>query len=87
MTGEPQVLVTSIAGKIWHKTIPKTEIETTKARLPVISARLQAGRTIVRTYADSALEAGFEQAEPDLEDVYFSAIAGYLALKLSVMPA
>ena len=86
MTGKPQALVTSINGKIWHKTIPKAEIEMTKARLPVISARLQAGRTVVRTYADSAPEAGFEQAEPDLEDVYFSATAGYLAPTLSVIP-
>src|SRR6516164_1954458 len=27
MTGKPQALVTSINGKIWHKTIPKAEIE------------------------------------------------------------
>jgi hypothetical protein len=32
----------------------------------------------VRAYADAAPEPGFELIEADLEDVYFSAIAGYL---------
>ena len=47
------------------------------AGLPVISTRLQSGATVVRAYSDTAL-AGFESVEPDLEDAYFSAVAGHL---------
>jgi ABC-2 type transport system ATP-binding protein len=78
LTGEPAQLVAAVAGKIWRKTVRKDEIAELKARLPLISTRLQAGRTLVRAYADVAPEAGFESIEADLEDVYFSAIAGFL---------
>ena len=49
-----------------------------KAQLPVISTRLQAGRTLVRVYADGKPGIGFEAVTAELEDVYFSAIAGHL---------
>jgi len=78
LTGEPAQLVAAVAGRIWRKTVRKDEVAELKARLPLISTRLQAGRTLVRAYADVAPDAGFESIEADLEDVYFSAIAGYL---------
>lgn len=78
LTGEPAQLVAAIAGKIWRKTVRKDEVAQLKARLPLISTRLQAGQTLVRVYADAAPEPGFELIEADLEDVYFSAIAGHL---------
>jgi ABC-2 type transport system ATP-binding protein len=79
MTGDPKSLVESFGGKIWSKTVVKSEVEGLRSRLPIISGRLHAGKTVVRAYADQAPEAGFEGAEPDLEDVYFSAITGHLA--------
>jgi len=78
LTGEPAQLVAAMTGKIWRKTVRKDEVAELKARLPLISTRLQAGRTLVRAYADAPPEPGFELIEADLEDVYFSAIAGYL---------
>ena len=42
----------------------------------VISTKLLAGRTVVHVHADTAPGAGFEPTEPDLEDVYFSTMAG-----------
>ena len=42
----------------------------------VISTKLLAGRTVVRVYGDAPPGAGFEPVEPDLEDVYFSTMAG-----------
>ena len=79
MTGDPRSLVDSFAGKIWSKTVAKSEVEALRSRLPIISGRLHAGKTFVRAYADEAPDPGFELAAPDLEDVYFSAIAGRLA--------
>lgn len=78
LTGDPATLVTAAQGCIWRRVADKHEVEQLKAQLPIISTRLQSGRTIVRAYADSAPAAGFEAVEPDLEDVYFSTIAGYL---------
>jgi ABC-2 type transport system ATP-binding protein len=42
----------------------------------VISTKLLAGRTVAHVHSDVSPGPGFEQAEPDLEDVYFSAMAG-----------
>lgn len=44
----------------------------------VISTKLLAGRTVVRVYDESAPGPGFEPAEPELEDVYFSTLAGHV---------
>ena len=41
----------------------------------MISTKLLAGRTLVHVFSDTAPGAGFEPAEPDLEDVYFSTMA------------
>ena len=46
-----------------------------RGRQPVISA---AGRTVVRVYAEAPPGPGFEAAEPGLEDVYFSTMAGHV---------
>ena len=43
----------------------------------MISTKLLAGRTIVHVYAESSPGAAFETVEPDLEDVYFSVMAGH----------
>jgi ABC-type multidrug transport system ATPase subunit len=71
LEGNPTALVESLDNNIWRKTIDLAEFEAVKASLPVISSRLQAGRTIVHVLADSAPE-GFTAADIDLEDVYFS---------------
>jgi ABC-2 type transport system ATP-binding protein len=87
MTGDPRSLVESFSGKIWSKTVVKSEVEALRSRLPIISGRLHAGKTVVRAHADQAPEAGFEAAEPDLEDVYFSAITGRLPALESIPAA
>ena len=78
LTGEPAQLVAGVAGRIWSRTVAKAEVEALKARLPVISTRLQGGRTILRVYAEALPGTGFDPVEADLEDVYFSAITGHL---------
>jgi hypothetical protein len=41
----------------------------------------------VRAFADSAPGPGFERVPADLEDVYFSAVAGHLAPEPAAVPA
>ena len=51
-------------------------VEVYRRTLPVLSTQLHSGRTRVQVLADAAPEPGFEPVAPDLEDVYFSALAG-----------
>ncbi len=79
MAGDPRECVDRLRGRIWRRTIAREELGDAQASLPIISTRLQAGSTLVRAYADAAPGSGFEPVEPELEDVYFSAVAGHLA--------
>jgi len=78
LAGEPRGAVERLRGRIWRRVIDRGELGSVQSELPVISSRLQAGRTVVRAYSQGAPGAGFEGVEPDLEDVYFSAVAGHL---------
>ena len=75
LTGAPQTLTDTLAGRVWQKAVAREEIEAAKAALPVIATRLAAGRTLVTAVADDAPGPGFAPIEPTLEDVYFAAIA------------
>ena len=77
LAGEPAGQVARLRGKIWRKVVSRDEVEGVQASMPVISTRLQSGSTVVRAYSEAAL-AGFDTVEADLEDVYFSAVAGHL---------
>jgi ABC-2 type transport system ATP-binding protein len=78
LAGEPRGAVERLRGRIWRRVIDRGDLGSVQSELPVISSRLQAGRTVVRAYSQGAPGAGFEGVEPDLEDVYFSAVAGHL---------
>jgi len=77
LTGEPAAQVRKLRGLIWRRVVTREELEGVQATMPVISTRLQSGATVVRAYSDASLP-GFESVEADLEDVYFSAVAGHL---------
>ncbi len=79
LAGEPRETVARLSGRIWRRVVERAELEGALATLPVISSRLQSGRTVVRAFADAAPGPGFEPVAPELEDVYFSAVAGHLA--------
>ena len=79
LTAEPRDAVARLSGKIWRRVVDREELASARSSLPIISTRLQSGRTVVRAYADSAPGPGFDPVEADLEDVYFSAVAGRLA--------
>ncbi len=78
LEAEPLRAVDDLRGRIWRRVISKDELPAVEREHAVISTKLLAGRTVVRVYSDSAPGAGFEPAEPDLEDVYFSTMARLL---------
>jgi ABC-type multidrug transport system ATPase subunit len=78
LEAEPLRAVDDLRGRIWRRVISKHELPAVDREHAVISTKLLAGRTLVRVHADAAPGAGFEPAEPGLEDVYFSAMAGHI---------
>ena len=79
LEGEPDRLVERLAGRVWRKTVERERVGEYRRTMPVLSTRLHSGRTRVQVLADAAPEPGFEPVAPDLEDVYFSALAGRVA--------
>jgi ABC-2 type transport system ATP-binding protein len=76
LEAEPLCAVADLGGRIWRSVIAKAELPALEREHAVISTKLLAGRTVAHVYSDTAPGPGFEPAEPDLEDVYFSAMAG-----------
>ena len=75
---EPLRAVDDLRGRIWRRVMSKDELPEVERNHAVISTKLLAGRTLVRIHGDAPPGPGFEPAEPDLEDVYFSAMAGHI---------
>jgi ABC-2 type transport system ATP-binding protein len=83
LEAEPLRAVADLRGRIWRRVISKNELAEVEREHAVISTKLLAGRTLVRIHSDTAPGPGFEPAEPDLEDVYFSTMAGHIGRRLN----
>lgn len=70
--GAPELAIRDLDGKIWQRTIAKSELPDYEKRFRVISNKLVAGRPQIHVYSDAAPDDGFQAAAPDLEDVFFS---------------
>ncbi|MVM41074.1 ATP-binding cassette domain-containing protein [Spirosoma sp. HMF3257] len=83
-SGSPMASVVELKGKIWEKSIAKSDLPTYQQQYNVISSKLVAGKPLVHIYSESTpgestpgdLDPGegFVSAQPDLEDVFFSTI-------------
>jgi ABC-type multidrug transport system ATPase subunit len=76
LEAEPLRAIEDLRGRIWRRVISKAELTELERAHAVISTKLLAGRTIVRVFSETSPGPEFEPAEPDLEDVYFSTMAG-----------
>jgi ABC-type multidrug transport system ATPase subunit len=72
--GAPAQLAADLRGRIWIKTVDKSELPELRARHAVISTRLSGGRTAVHVVADADPGEGFTAHAGGLEDVYFSTL-------------
>jgi ABC-2 type transport system ATP-binding protein len=73
--GEPTALINELKGRIWTKTIAKSELEAARARYQVISTRLFTGQTVIHVLSDKDPGDGFAPMQGGLEDVYFSTLS------------
>ena len=78
LEAEPRRAIDELQGRIWHRVIAKEALPRVAREYPVISTKLVAEGPEIHVYSNTAPGVGFERARPDLEDVYFSAIAGHL---------
>lgn len=74
--GAPTHLMHNLKGKIWKKCIEKAELFAHKRDHHLISSHLSGGKPQIRVLSATHPGAGFEEAEANLSDVYFSAMKG-----------
>ena len=77
LEAEPLRAVDELRGRIWRRVVPRTELREIEREHAVISTKLLAGRTVVHVYGEASPGAEFDPVEPDLEDVYFTVMAGH----------
>lgn len=75
LEGAPTKLQHELEGKVWERTIEKSELPDFQKRYTVISTRLFAGRTVVHVLSDTHPGDGFAQTPGGLEDVYLATVA------------
>ena len=73
---EPLKAVADLQGSIWRKIVKKEELPQLEQEFSIISTRLLSGRTVIHIHHEGNPGKGFEPVQPDLEDVYFSCMAG-----------
>ncbi|GAB2471147.1 multidrug ABC transporter ATP-binding protein [Hymenobacter qilianensis] len=77
LEAEPLRAVEDLQGRVWRRLVEKSALPEVEREYRVISTKLLSGRTLVHVYCEQAPGAGFEPVAPDLEDVYFSTMAGH----------
>jgi ABC-type multidrug transport system ATPase subunit len=75
ITGHPTPIIDAMQGKIWKKTIDKTDLDSYSHALKVISTTMFAGKLVIHVYSEDQPDSTFIPVEVDLEDVYFTVIS------------
>lgn len=78
LEAQPMGAINDLKGKIWRQMIDKRSLTETEKNHAVISTKLFSGKTVVHVFSPSKPGDDFEPVEPDLEDVYFSTMAGHI---------
>ena len=71
--GAPDDALTMLEGKIWERSILKSEMADYQNNYKIISNKLVAGKPNIHVYSETALD-GFTPTEANLEDVFFAKI-------------
>ncbi len=75
--GHPEDAVSDLKGRVWQRSIAKTELSTYEQQFQVISNRLVAGHPLLHVLSAQSPGDGFAPSSPDLEDVFFTRIRGW----------
>jgi len=77
LEAEPLAAIAALDGRVWKRVVSKQDLPQIERDYRLICTKLQAGRTLVHVYNDARPGPDFEPVEADLEDVYFSVMAGH----------
>lgn len=75
--GRPDTAIGELNGRVWQRSIGKTELPAYEERYKVISNRLVGGRPLLHVLSQQSPEDGFTSTTPDLEDVFFTKTRGW----------
>jgi ABC-type multidrug transport system ATPase subunit len=75
--GQPDDAIAALQGRVWQRSIAKSELAEYQQRYQLISSRLVGGRPFLHVLSAEAPEDGFVPSAPDLEDVFFTKIRGW----------
>jgi ABC-type multidrug transport system ATPase subunit len=75
--GEPQAAISELSGRIWKRSIEKSELPQYEQSHRVVSNKLVGGRPFLHVFGEQAPGDGFLPTEPDLEDVFFTKIRNW----------
>jgi ABC-2 type transport system ATP-binding protein len=75
--GGPDAAIAELEGRVWQRSILKSELAQYEERHRVISSRLVGGRPYLHVLSGKNPEDGFSATAPNLEDVFFTKIRGW----------
>ena len=75
--GGPQAAIAQLSGRIWKRSIEKSELPHYEEAHRIVSNKLVGGRPFLHVYGEQAPGDGFLPTEPDLEDVFFTKIRNW----------
>ena len=73
-TGSPTAVLEELKGRVWQKTIERSDLSAAQSHFTVISNKMMAGKPIIHVLSNELPEVGFTPVEPNLEDVFFAKI-------------
>lgn len=76
LQGNPRTAINNLQGKIYQKTIQKTELSDYQAQYEVIAEKLFLGKPIIHILSETNPNNGFMPIQAGLEEVYFAQIFG-----------
>ena len=74
LKGKPLELIKKINGMVWQGLVEKSDAEDVKNDERIISSKLYMGKVKIRLLSKDKPMEGFEITQPEIEDLYFSAI-------------
>lgn len=77
LTGSPITTIEAVAGKVYKKSVSRSQLEAYKKEFMVIGERLSVGQLLIHIYSEHNPGQGFTPVEGDLSDVYFSQILSH----------
>ena len=74
-SGNTDDALLSIKGRVWERSIPKSELAEFQTNYKVISNKLVGGKPLIHVFSETLPGENFSAAEENLEDVFFAKIS------------